>query len=66
MIYERIVSTTGRSSHDKRCFDFILGYSSLFHVPWGPISIWFIVRFLITYHRPHTCLGLDLVLYAFE
>ena len=30
------------------------------------ISIWFIGRVLITYHRPHTCLGLGLVLYAFE
>ena len=30
------------------------------------ISIWFIGRVLITYHRSHTCLGLGLVLYAFE
>ena len=43
-----------------------LGYSSLSHTPWGPISIWFIGRVLITYHRPHTCLGLGFVLYAFE
>ena len=66
MIYEQIVITIGVSLHDKRCFAFILGYSSLSHAPWGPISIWFIGRVLITYHRPHTCLGLGLVLYAFE
>ena len=66
VIYEQIVITTGRSSHDKRCFAFILGYSSLSHAPWGPISRWFIGRVLITYHRPHTCLRLGLVLYASE
>ena len=66
MIYEQIVITIGKSLHDKRCFAFILGYSSLSHAPWGPISIWFIGSVLITYHRPHTCLGLGLVLYAFE
>ena len=58
MIYEQIVITIGRSLHDKRCFAFILGYSSLSHAPCGPTSIWFIGRVLITYHRPHTCLGL--------
>ena len=36
MIYEQIVITIGRSLHDKRCFAFILGYSSLSHAPWGP------------------------------
>ena len=51
---------------EKRCVAFILGYSSLAHAPWGPISIWFIGRVLIFYHRPHTCLGLGLLLYAFE
>ena len=66
VIYEQIVITIGRSLHDKRCFAFILGYPFLSHAPLGQISIWFIVRFLITYHRPHTCLGLALVLYAFE
>ena len=66
MIYEQIVIIVGRSLHDKRCFAFILGYSSLSHAPWGPISTWFIGRVLITYHLPHTCLGLGLVLYAFE
>ena len=65
-MYEEIVITIGRSLHDKRCFAFILGYSSLCHAPWGPISIWFIGRALITYYRPHTCLGLGLVFYAFE
>ena len=52
MIYEQIVITIGRSLHDKRCFAFILGYSSLSHAPWGPISIWFIGRVLtpITVH----------------
>ena len=49
-----------------RCFALILGYSSLSHAPWGPISIWFIGRVLITYHRHHICLGLGLVLYAFD
>ena len=53
MIYEQIVIAIGRSLHDKRCFAFILGYSSLSHAPWGPISIWFIGRVLITHHRPH-------------
>ena len=66
MIYEQIVINIGRALHDKRCFAFILGYSSLFHATWGPKSIWFIVVFLITYHRPHTCLELGFVLYAFE
>ena len=65
-MYEESVITIGRGQHDKGCFAFILGYSSLSHAPSGPISIWFIVRFLITYHRPHTCLRLGLVLYAFE
>ena len=45
---------------------FILGSSSLSHAPWGPISIWFIGRVLITYHRRDTCLEPGLVLYAFE
>ena len=58
MIYEQTVINIGRSLHDKRCFAFILGYSSLLHEPWGPISIWFIGRVWITYHRPHKCLGL--------
>ena len=66
MIYEQIVITIGKSLQDKRCFAFFLGYSSLSHAPWGPIYIWFIGRVLITYHRPDECLGLGLVLYAFE
>ena len=66
MIYEQIVITIARSLDDNPCFAFILGSSSPSNAPWGPISIWFIVRFLITYHRPRTCLGLGLVLYAFQ
>ena len=66
MIYEPIIITIDGDLHDKRCFAFILGYSSLYHAPWGPISIWFIGRVLITYHRSHTCLGLGLVLYALK
>ena len=58
MIYEQTLITIGRSLHDKRCFAFIAGYSPLSHAPWGPISIWFIGRVLITYHCPHTYLGL--------
>ena len=65
-MYEQMVISIGRSQHDKRWFAFILGYSPLSHAPWGPISIWFIVRLLITQHRRHTCFGLGLVLYAFE
>ena len=66
MIYDTILTTIGRSLHDKQWFAFILGYSSLPHAPWCPISKLFKVRFLITYHRAHTRLGLELVLYAFE
>ena len=66
MIYEQPVITIGRSLHDKRCFAFFLGYSSLSHAPWARISIGFKGRVLITYHRPDTCYGVGLVLYAFE
>ena len=62
MIYGQIVITIGRNLHDKRCFAFILGYSSLSHAPWVPISMWFIGRLLRAYHRAHTCLGLRLLL----
>ena len=66
MIYDQISIAINRSLHDKQFFAFILGYSSLSHAPLRPISIWFIGRVLITYHRPHTYLRLGLVLYAFE